>query len=338
MAVSLRSTTLGTVIVMVELAAIASIDPGPTGPPHLIEYLAAMLWVVVEIAALNAVLRWGQARQRPVFVTTGIIYVTVALLGAVVTCAVLAVARDVPGLSSTDRSLVGAAIHGAVNGLVILGLWSLTCALPELIRDARDRERERYEQQRAVDRLRIKAALEPHFVLNTLNTVAGLVGKQPDRARELIGDLGDLLRDMVRTSDLHVHPAAAEVEWLERYARLLEARHPGQLAVRLRLDDAARDVLVPVMLLQPIVENAIHHGALHGGGHVEVDVRLADGQLRCTIDDDGPGLASTPVRAGARGVALVRHRLVVEAPGSTLELASRASGTRAVITLPGDLR
>jgi signal transduction histidine kinase len=338
MAVSLRSTTLGTVLVMVELVAIASIDPGPAGPPPLVEYLAAMLWVVIEIAALNAVLRWGQARHRPVLVTTGLIYVTVALLGAVVTCAVAAFEPGVPGLSRTDRNFVGAAIHGAVNGLVILGLWSLTCALPELVRDARDRERERYEQQRAVDRLRIKAALEPHFLLNTLNTVAGLVGKQPERARELIGDLGDLLRDMVRTSDLHVHSAAAELAWLERYARLLEARHPGQLAVRLQLDDAARDVLVPVMVLQPIVENAIHHGALHGGGHVEVDVRIADGQLRCTVDDDGPGLAATPVRAGARGVELVRHRLAVEAPGSTLELASRAPGTRAVITLPAGPR
>ena len=334
MAVSLRNTTIGTVVVMLELVAIASIDPGPTGTPPLFEYVAALVWVVIEIAALNAVLRWGQRRRRPVAVTTGIVYVTVALLGAIVTCAVNAL----PGGGHTERSFYGAAAHGAVNGLVVLGLWSLTCALPELIGYARERERERYEQQRAVDRIRIKATLEPHFVLNTLNTIAGLVGKHPDQARELIGDLGDLLRDMVRTSDLACHPVAAEIAWLERYARLLEARHPGRLAVRLQLDDAARDVAIPIMLLQPIVENAVHHGALHGGGHVEVDVRIVDGQLQCTVEDDGPGLPPGAVRPGARGVELVRHRLALEVPGATFALTSGARGTRAVIVVPAGLR
>jgi len=338
MAVSLRNTTVGTILVMFEVVAISSIDPDPTGSPHLIEYVAALIWVIIEIAALNAVLRWGRQRQRPVAVTTAIIYVTVALLGAIVTCAVSALANAIPGQAIAERSFYGAAIHGAVNGLVILGLWSLTCALPELIGYARDRERERYEQQLAVDRIRIKATLEPHFVLNTLNTIAGLVGKHPDQARELIGDLGDLLRDMVRTSDLSCHAAAAELAWLERYARLLEARHPGRLAVRLQLDDGARDVPIPIMLLQPIVENAIHHGALHGGGHVEVDVRIVHGQLRCTIEDDGPGLPQGEVRPGARGVALVRHRLALEAPGATLELVSAERGTRAVIVVPAGRR
>jgi signal transduction histidine kinase len=334
MAVSPRITTIGTVLVMLEIVAIASIDPDRTGTPHAIEYIAALVWVLVEIVALNAVLRWGQRRHRTVAVTTGIIYVTVALLGAVVTCAVTALADAIPGQPTSERSFYAGAIHGALNGLVILGLWSLTCALPELIRYARDRERERYEQQLAADRIRIKATLEPHFVLNTLNTIAGLVGKHPDRARELIGDLGDLLRDLVRTSDLHCHPASAEIAWLERYARLLEARHPGQLTVRLQLEAAARDVAIPIMLLQPIVENAVHHGALHGGGHVEVDVRIVRDHVRCTVEDDGPGLSSEPVRPGARGVELVRHRLALEAPGGTFELASHAHGARAVILLP----
>jgi signal transduction histidine kinase len=334
MAVALRSTAIGTVVVMLELVAIASLDPGPTGPPHAVEYLAALAWVLVEIAVLNAMLRWGERRKRPVLVTAGIVYVTVAGLGAAVTCAVTALAHDIPGLAHAQRSYSSAAVHGAVNGLVILGLWSLTCALPEVIRYARERERERYEQQRAADRMRIKATLEPHFVLNALNSIAGLLGQHPGRARELIGDLGDLLRDMVEMSERSCHSASAEIAWLERYARLLEARHAGRLAVRLQLDAAASDVAVPIMLLQPIVENAIQHGALLGGGHVDVDVRIVGGRVRCTVDDDGPGIPEAPVRHGARGIELVRQRLALEAPGGTFELAGYQHGTRAVILLP----
>jgi LytS/YehU family sensor histidine kinase len=227
--------------------------------------------------------------------------------------------------------------RGAVNGMLILGIWSLVYVMPRMVQEARDRERARYDQQRAADRIRIKATLEPHFVLNTLNTIAGLVGKHPERARELIGDLGDLLRDVVRNSERTHHAAADELGWLARYAHLLEARHPGRLSVCLQLADDARDTAIPIMLLQPVLENAIHHGALQGGGHVELDVRLVDGMLRCTIDDDGPGLSPQPIREAARGIALVRQRLALDAPGGTFELVDRKRGergTRATLVIP----
>jgi signal transduction histidine kinase len=294
---------------------------------------AVLLWVGIELVALHAVLRWGERRQHQVRVTIAAAYATAAAVSAIVNMGYLLLAARL-GLPTVAHDLAEAAQRGAINGLFILGIWSLMYVVPRMAQEARDRERRRYEQQRAADRDRIRATLEPHFVLNTLNMIAGLVGKQPEQARELIGDLGDLLRDVVRNSDRACHAAADEIAWLERYARLLEARHPGRLSIRLQLADDARSIPIPIMLLQPVLENAIHHGALQGSGHVEVDVRLAGGMLRCTVDDDGPGLSPHPARATARGIELVRHRLSLDAPGGTFELANRERGTRATLLIP----
>jgi len=341
---SRRRTALEISIVTVVMMSLAYLDPRPFESPWYFEWCGVLLWVAIELAVLNAVLRWGQRRAHAARWTIVIAYVAVAAVSAGVNVAFLVLANTVVELSMISQGPSDAIRRGAINGVIIAGIWSLLYVVPRMVQDARDRERRRYEQQREADRIRIKATLEPHFVLNTLNMIAGLVGRHPGRARELIGDLGDLLRDVVRNTDRSWHAAAHEIAWLERYARLLEARHPGQLSVRLQIADDARDVAIPIMLLQPVLENAIHHGALQGDGHVEVDVRLVDGMLRCTVDDDGPGLAPQPIRDAARGIDLVRQRLALDAPGATFALVDRGPdrgpgrgpgrGARATIILP----
>jgi LytS/YehU family sensor histidine kinase len=210
--------------------------------------------------------------------------------------------------------------------------------MPQAVRDARERERERSELRRDAERARVRSALEPHFVLNTLNSISGLIGDDPEMARELVGALGDLLRDVVRLSEQEVQPAASEVAWLQRYARILEARHPGKLTFEWAIDPAAADLGVPVLLLQPLLENAIYHGALRrpGGGRVRIEMARDGGALRCTIEDDGPGMANEPTRERddrPHGLDLTRRRLACDAPGSTLVVDSAPTGTRAVVQL-----
>jgi hypothetical protein len=308
--------------------------PASSVTPWYYEWLAVLLWVAIELAALDAVLRWGQRKPHEAHLTTALAYLAVAAVSASINIGYLVLARAVLQVPTVSETVSDAIRRGAINGLLILGIWSLLCVVPRVVQQARDRERARYEQQREADRTRIKATLEPHFVLNTLNTIAGLVGRHPDRARELIGDLGDLLRDVVRNADRTTHTAADEIAWLERYAHLLEARHPGRLSVSFRLAEEARDIAIPIMLLQPLLENAVHHGALRGDGHVDVDVRVAGAMLQCTIDDDGPGLSPQPVRATARGIELTRRRLALDAPGGAFALVNRDRGARATLLLP----
>ena len=234
--------------------------------------------------------------------------------------------RD-PGEPELDRAT--SAFLGAYNSLLVVGIWALVYQLPTAAAIARDQAREREALRRAAEQARLRATLEPHFVVNTLNAIAGLVHEDPDQARERIADLGDLLRDAVRLSDTTFHPLADEIRWLERYTRILVARHDGRLAVHWDLAPEARGARLPVLILQPLVENAIQHGALRrpGGGQVTIATRAAGDRWTCTIADDGPGFDAV-TRPGAQGLALTRRRLAAEWPGATMDIATGADGTR----------
>ncbi|HUJ60630.1 MAG TPA: histidine kinase [Kofleriaceae bacterium] len=298
----------------------------------LVAFFAAVVIVVPVTLALGLAL--GERRALSTTRTIALAYGLAAVSGAVL--AVIALAFDRAGVLEFDpgATLLGEAIKGAYLAMAMVGLWGMLVLLPRAVADARARERERADLRREIERARVRAALEPHFVLNTLNAISGLVGDDPDTARELVGDLGDLLRDVVAMAEREVQSAADEVAWLKRYARILAARHAGRLVVEWSIDPAAAAIAVPVLLLQPLVENAIQHGALQrpGGGTVKVELRVADRALRCTIEDDGPGMAPE-LRDGARGLALTRRRLACDAPGSTLVIDSAPTGTRATVHL-----
>jgi Histidine kinase len=282
--------------------------------------------------------RWGQRRGIG---TPLLILVFCALSGLVVAAlgaAYHAITLVLPGVEEFGKGLGLARIvlDGLTGGPFAASIWAFVYEMPRAIEQARERERARQELQREAERARVRATLEPHFVLNTLNAIAGLVGDEPETARQLVGDLGDLLRDAVRLAERATHTAADEFAWLGRYARVLEARHRGRLEVRFELDADARDLELPVLLLQPLVENAIRHGALQRAGGGVVTVRASRGAvgLRCTVEDDGPGMHAQ-TRDGATGLALTRRRLEAETEGSTMTIDTGPRGTRIVLDIGG---
>jgi signal transduction histidine kinase len=296
-------------------------------------FLAAFVVFVPWTLALG--LGWGERRGLSTVSTIAVAYSLAAASGAAIAMAwqVFRVFGWIDEFNR-DTTYVEAAGKGAYLGMAMVGLWGMFMLMPRAVHDARERERERQELRRDAERARVRAALEPHFVLNTLNAISGLIGENPDMARDLVGDLGDLLRDVVQLSEQELQPAAAEVAWLQRYTRILEARHQGRLVVEWSIDPAAAAMRVPVLVLQPLLENAIQHGALQrpGGGRVRVELRVTDRRLCCTVEDDGPGMPPGP-RDDARGLALTRRRLACDAPGSTLTIESAPSGTRATVLL-----
>ncbi len=221
---------------------------------------------------------------------------------------------------------------GAIQGLLFLTGWALFLITPIAMDIAREREREQAALRLEVERMRVRAALEPHFVLNTLNAVASLVTVSPHEARTMIGDLGALLRDAVQLAALERHSVADEVAWLERYGRILMSRHQNRFSLKCTVTEEASVVLVPVLVFQPLVENAILHGALksRNPGIVTVSFSLSEAALVCQIQDNGPGLPSG-IRADAKGLALTRRRLEMDAPGSTLSMQSSELGTTAEV-------
>ncbi len=217
------------------------------------------------------------------------------------------------------------------------GLWTLAYVLPLALEDARARKLEAEQLRVTAELSRLRANLEPHFLLNTLNAIAGLVTEDPREARRLLVALGDLLRDALRGED-ELESVGSQMRWLKRYAEILEARHRGDLSFSWDIAPETADVPLPRLLLQPLVENAVKHGALKRStlGHVSVKVAFGDAQtLVCEVNDDGPGFDDQPVREGAFGMQSVRRRLELRyGERGRLVVDSTQAGTRARVELP----
>jgi len=250
------------------------------------------------------------------------------------------VARQFPGdAPEAADSAAASCTLGLVFSVFVVGAWGMAVLFPRMVEDQHHKaievaklKQEAADLQAKAELARLRGQLEPHFLLNTLNMVAGLVGTDTDKARRTIVNLGNLLRDALEEHGEH-QSVDEEVAWLQRYCEILSIRHAPLLRFAWDIDDEARDALVPRLILQPLVENAIVHGALRatGDGCVTVRVkRTSPNKVMCTVEDNGPGPSSTS-RKGAIGVENVRRRLEIAQPGSTFELHATAEGTRAVV-------
>ena len=188
---------------------------------------------------------------------------------------------------------------GVINDLVIAG----AVVAAGLARDASLRYRAREEQatrlqaQLAEARLdALRRQLDPHFLFNTLHAVSSLVERDPRGVRRMIARLSELLRHSIEGSAEQEIPLRRELTLLEQYLDIMRVRFQGRLEVETRVDDAALDLLVPNLVLQPLVENAIKHGVslVEGTGHILVEARVTGGELLLRVTDDGAGITAEP--------------------------------------------
>ena len=156
----------------------------------------------------------------------------------------------------------------------------------------------------------LQAQLRPHFLFNTLNAIASLIPEDPVAAEETVESLSELLRASLRESGQREIPLSREIELLDLYLGIQSTRFQRKLRVRRDHDATLDPVLVPPMVLQPLVENAIRHGiAQRGkGGTVTISTRVANGGVELEVRDDGPGCPATP-EVGGIGLSNTRLRL-----------------------------
>ncbi|HKR60537.1 MAG TPA: histidine kinase [Pyrinomonadaceae bacterium] len=183
----------------------------------------------------------------------------------------------------------------------------------------------------------LKMQLHPHFLFNTLNTIAVLVRKSSNKeAIEMLSGLSDLLRHSLENIDAQEVSLKEELEFLKLYLEIEQVRFNDRLRVRMEVEQETLDALVPNLILQPLVENAIRHGIARrsAAGLLEISARRENGRLWLQVCDDGPGLPVNRKLTGAQiGLTNTRTRLQrLYGDAQTFELRN-AVGGGAVATL-----
>jgi two-component system, LytTR family, sensor kinase len=202
----------------------------------------------------------------------------------------------------------------SVQSIVFAGMVGGVHAWEELGR-AREREMRtaRLEASLARAQLRsLRLQLQPHFLFNALNTISAAMYHDPRAADEMLDQLAELLRTSLRTTQADEVPLQAELETLQCYLGLMRQRFGEGLRVALEIESETRTALVPSMILQPLVENAIRHGQAEetGQGAVTVRARKDGGRLWLEVEDDGPGAPpGRDVRRAGLGLSATAERL-----------------------------
>jgi two-component system, LytTR family, sensor kinase len=141
----------------------------------------------------------------------------------------------------------------------------------------------------------LQSQLNPHFLFNALNGIATLVREgERTKAADMVDMLGDFLRLTLEKLDSPEIPVSEELAFVEQYIGIQRLRFGSYFRANVDADPETYDALVPTLILQPLVENAVRHGVLARaqGGVVSVSIRRCDGVLVITVEDDGPGLAA----------------------------------------------
>jgi sensor histidine kinase YesM len=184
-----------------------------------------------------------------------------------------------------------------------------------------------------LDALRMQ--INPHFLFNTLNAVSALVERDPSGVRKMIARLSELLRVTTDSRAADEVPLRQELQLLDRYIEIMEVRFRGRLRVEREIDPAALDALVPNLILQPIVENALEHGASRAAGEsvVRIAVRRDGEALKISVRDNGPGVGANREGVGLGNTRARLAQLYQSRAGVTLTTADDG-GALAEIVLP----
>ncbi len=181
-----------------------------------------------------------------------------------------------------------------VASMVTLVMMVVSIAFDQLRARARKVELRAQEAQRELLQARLQNLqdrLNPHFLFNSLNALAGLIEEDPPRAVATLERLCDLLRYGLESSEDTKTSLGRELEVLGDYLAMEELRFGDRLRWRLNVDPELREVRVPVLLLQPVVENAVKYGVAprRAGGFIQVRGARVGQRLRLEVTDDGPG-------------------------------------------------
>jgi hypothetical protein len=188
---------------------------------------------------------------------------------------------------------------------------------------------------------KLKDQMNPHFLFNTLNTVAALIPADPNQAERVVVKLSGLFQAVLAASRKTTHSLAQELEFCRDYLEIEQARFGTRLKVKMQAgnDREKETIQLPVLILQPLVENAVKHGlsSRAHGGSLWVGYAREGAGLKIWVEDDGVGFGNSSYRGSGTALENCRKRLELSyGNGATIDIFPRKpEGTRVVMNLPG---
>lgn len=291
-------------------------------------YLCLAAWYLCRLAPLTA--------RRPLYALA--VHATGAALTSSVWLGFSWILAEGLAEAGAGASAWGEHLHAAALELFVLGfpLYGAAAAIHYLVlaadrsSAAERRELELTLQAREAELKALRAQLDPHFLFNSLNTIGAFAGSEPKMARKMAILLAEFLRRGLRAGAQSTIPLAEELAHAAGYLAIERIRFGERLTVEQEVADDCRRCLVPSLLLQPLIENAVRHGVaqLLEGGAVRLEARKKGGTLFLTVENPCDPDHPAPRGEGV-GIANVRARL---------RAAYGAAGGLTVTTPPGSFR
>jgi len=223
----------------------------------------------------------------------------------------------------------GAELRSAIPDVVVVGLllYVVSVALHYALL-AVEQSRESEVQAREAELRALKAQINPHFLFNSLNSITALTTVDPARAREMCIRLSDFLRSTLGLGERESISWREELALARVYLDVEQVRFGARLQVEMNVDDACSDCLVPPLVLQPLIENAVKHGiaTLVDGGTIKVDGTVRNGLLEISVENGFDPDSPSPRRHGI-GLRNVRSRLETRF-GEAASLTAHAENNR----------
>ena len=265
-----------------------------------------------------------------------------AMAGSALTIAILTGIGYIPAAQFTGW-LLGSARYAIITtllfGISISAYEMARTRLDEAALALRTKERDEAEARRAAIEAQLaslESRVQPHFLFNTLNSIASLIQTDPNGAERMTAQLASLVRSSLDAADGPLVRLDQELRTVRDYLDIERVRFGDRLKRELTIDENAAAALVPRFSLQTLVENAVKYAIAprRGGGRVSIRAAARDGRVRIEVEDDGPGFEAGAVPPN-HGLALLRQRLALTyGDRATLNVQSMPGRTVVFVEVP----
>ncbi|MBA3649089.1 MAG: histidine kinase [Chitinophagales bacterium] len=197
---------------------------------------------------------------------------------------------------------------------LVIGISAMVSMLWYTLEEQKSNEQRKTDAEklsREAELFKLRQQLQPHFLFNSLNSISALVGSRPEEARRMIQQLSDFLRRTLRKDEHQWVSLAEELQYLELYLDIEKVRFGYRLSTIIESDEESRQMEIPAMLLQPIVENAIKFGLYDTIEAITIHVRIKaeEQHLVITVDNPFDPETSQPIKGTGFGLASIQRRL-----------------------------